>query len=263
MKTLLLTAFAALAISCEVKPEKILPNNLVGKTTKGPVQSKEFNITFDEIKVAESISAEIIKSDTEKVVISAPEEILDDILVENEGGKLYIHFKSNNKFSLPNVAAKIYAKDFTKLEANSSASIVLKDQFTQDKTEVHVSSSGDISGDLEANDLKIGVSSAATFKGKVWAVNLQADTSSSGDLKITGKTKNAVFNSSSGGSILAEQLIAQNAEIRSSSGGDILVSVSDQLNASASSGGDVTVIKKGNLQIVNQNTSSGGQITVR
>lgn len=245
-----------------MKPEVIMPNSFNSKTAEGPIQSKVWDMSFDEIKVAESISAEIIKSDTEKVVISAPSDFLDDILVENEGGKLYIHFKPGIKLSAPNVTAKIYAKDFTKIEATLSASIILKNQFTQDRTEVEVSSSADITGDLEANDLKIEVSSGGTYKGKIWAVNFQADTGSSGDIKISGKAKNADLSSSSRGSINAEKLLAQNAEVHSSSNGDILVSVTDQLDASASSGGDVTVIKKGNLQVVNQNSSSGGKITV-
>ena len=36
---------------------------------------------------------EVIKSGTEKVIISAPSDLQDLILVENNGGDLHIHYK--------------------------------------------------------------------------------------------------------------------------------------------------------------------------
>ena len=44
-----------------------------------------------------AIEAEVIKSETEKVEISAPQSIIDEILVENDGGKLHIHYKPGSE----------------------------------------------------------------------------------------------------------------------------------------------------------------------
>lgn len=264
MRTLILPLWAALLLlSCDSKNESPISINLnPGKSDK-PARTQQHDMEFDEIKISESINAEIVKSDVEKVVITAPANMLDDILVENDKGELHIHFKPGLNLSGRNVAAKIFARDFSKVEANSSARITIKDKFTQDRTEVEVSSSAQITGDLEANGLSIEASSTGTFTGKVWAVNLEADASSSGKIDISGKTKLADLHASSSGTIAAKDLTAQNAEIKASSGGNVRAGVSDVLNAEASSGGSISVLKKGNLQVASQNENSGGNISVQ
>ncbi len=264
MKTLI-TALAVLSLSasCNVKSDNGFPLNIIPKQGTGAITQKEYKMNFDEIKVSQSISAEVIKANEEKVIISAPSDIIDDVLVENNGGKLEIHFKRGINISSRNVSAKIFAKDFSKIEATSSADIVVKTQFTQDKTEIEVSSSGSIKGDFEANDLSIDVSSSGSYSGKIWAVNLESEVNSSGEITISGKTKNANLHSSSSGTLDAENVIAENAEIEASSSGDVSLSVSNRLQASASSSGDISITRKGNLNVVSQKESSGGSITIR
>ena len=93
-------------------------------------------------------------------------------------------------------------------------------------------------------------------------MNLSSEVNSSGDIKISGKTKNAALDASSSGTLNAQNVIAENAEIETSSSGSVSVSVSRQLNASASSSGDISVTKKGNINIISQKESSGGSVTI-
>ncbi len=266
MKTKLMPIFAIaiLLLSCanSTKAETVFPFSIANEG-KGPITSKTITGNFDEIAVATSIDAEIYKSNEEKVEISAPSDIIDRIMVENKGGLLKIYVKSKlGVFSTKNVKAKIYAKDFTKLMANSSGSISVKDTFKQDKTTVEVSSSGDISGNLEANELIINANSSGDFSGKIWAVKLEVSSSSSGDIKISGKAKNAKISSNSSGDVIARDLQVENADLDASSSGDIVVSVSKILNANASSSGEITVFKLGNLQ-TNIRKSSGGDVYLK
>ncbi|WP_027376724.1 head GIN domain-containing protein [Kaistella palustris] len=264
MRSLLLTAAAtALLLSCNVKSDNGFSFNLTPKEGSGPVKTKQFKMDFDEIKVAQSINAQIVKANEEKVVVTAPADIIDEILVDNNGGKLFIHFKPNMNISARNVAVKIFAKDFSALEASSSARIKVLDKFTQERTDVKVSSSAEISGDLEANDISVQVSSSANFTAKIWAVNLKAEVSSSGDINISGKSQNADLDASSSGTLNAQKVVTQNAEAKASSSGDISISVSDRLNAAASSSGSIMVIKKGNLNILAKKESSGGSVTIK
>lgn len=265
MKKLFLPIFASFLLfsSCNVNYEGGFPFNVTQKEGTGPIKNREFNLSFDEIKVAQSIRAEIVKSEVEKVIVTAPDDILDEILVENADGKLHIHFKPNINISARNVAVKIFAKDFTKVKASSSAKIFIKDKFTQDTTDIEVSSSGTIEGNLEANNLSLAVSSSGSFTGKIWAVNFTGKASSSGDVNLSGKTKNATISASSSGDFNAEQLAAENADLKASSSGDIRIAVSDQLSAAASSSGGITVFKRGNLNISSQEKSSGGRISIQ
>lgn len=229
----------------------------------GPLKQKEFKGNFDEIEVSQAIEAEIIKSNVEKVVISAPENIINEVLVDIEGGELHIHYKTGVRvMNTNNVKAKIYAKDFTKLDANSAATIIVRDKFTQEKTDVEVSSAAHISGKLEANDLDIDAGSSASFKGEIWAVNLNIEASSASEVTISGKTKNATLNSSSSSEISAKEVIAENVKAEASSASSVEIGVSSKFEGHASSGASVKGIKKGNVTTVSKEESSGGSVTV-
>lgn len=230
----------------------------------GPLKQKEFKGDFDEIEVSQAIEAEVIKSDVERVVISAPANIIDEVLVDNSGGELHIHYKTGFRvMNTNNVKAKIYTKDFSKLEANSAAIIVVRDQFTQDKTDVEISSSGHISGKLEANDMEIDAGSSGSFKGNIWAVNLNVEASSAGEVTISGKSKNANLTSSSGSSISAKEVIVENLKADASSGASVEISASSKVEGSASSGGSVNIYKKGNVTTVKKEESSGGSVSIQ
>lgn len=230
----------------------------------GPVKEKVFNGDFDEIEVSQAIDAEVIKSETEKVVISAPENIINEILVDNDGGKLHIHYKKGIRvMNSHNVKAKIYTKDFTKLVANSAASIKIKDKFTQDKLSIDISSAASVSGDLEANDFDISAGSSSSYSGKIWAVDLDIEASSAASLDISGKSKNADISSSSGSSISAKDVIADNVKADASSGASIQISAVNSLNAEASSGGSVDVSKRGELKSITKHESSGGSVNIQ
>ncbi|MBW7676085.1 head GIN domain-containing protein [Chryseobacterium chendengshani] len=250
--------------SCNEKGEK--SNWLPDVTNKdhGPLKQKEFNGDFDEIEVSQAIEAEIIKSDIEKVVISAPANIIDEVLVERTGGKVHIHYKTGFRvMNTNNVKATIYARDFMKLIANSAASITVKDKFTQEKTDIEASSAANIKGHLEANDMEISVDSSSSFEGKIWAVDLDVDASSAASIAISGKSKNAEMSSSSGSSIDGKGVTVENLKADASSGASLEVSASSTVDAEASSGGSVNVYKKGNVTMVKKEESSGGSVSIQ
>ncbi|MFZ4931307.1 GIN domain-containing protein [Chryseobacterium sp. Mn2064] len=264
----ILSAFVILA-SCNDKHERRNEEKSswvekVVTTDNGPMQHKEVTGDFDEIQVSQAIEAVVIKSDVEKVEISAPQNIINEILVDNDGGKLHIHYKSGIRvINTTKVTAKIYAKDFKKLLADSAASIEVKDKFTQEKTDIEVSSAASISGNLEANDMDINISSSSNFSGKVWAVNLGVESSSGSSLEISGKAKKAEISASSGSSISAKDVIAEHVEADASSGASIHVAAVSSVKAEASSGGSVTISKKGELTSVTKDESSGGSVTIQ
>lgn len=237
-----------------------------GNKGNGTITEKTYDGDIDQIKVSTSIDAEVIKSDAEKVVISAPSDIMDNIKVALKGGVLAVYVDSGfgNNISTKNVKAKIYVKDFNQLSADSSADIKVLDTFTQDKVDVYISSSASIDvANLEANDLKIYTNSSGDFSGKIWAVNLGAYASSSGDINIFGKAKNATMDSNSSGDLKATDLIVENAILSASSSGDIVTSVSKSLTANANSSGEITVYKKGNLEQTQIHKNSGGDVYLK
>ncbi len=154
MRSIPLLIFSACAVlaSCEGKHDRSNrdneQNNWVEKVVtkdNGPTKQKQVTGDFNEIEVSQAIDAEVIKSDIEKVVIHAPESIMDEVLADISGGKLHIHYKTGIRvMNSHHVSAKIYVKDFTKINANSAAKITVKDKFVQEKTDIEVSSSGSV-----------------------------------------------------------------------------------------------------------------------
>ncbi|KMQ67615.1 hypothetical protein ACM39_12190 [Chryseobacterium sp. FH2] len=272
MKTTPFFIFSAflLLTSCNEKHERSYKDNdksswveKVVNKGNGPLKQKEISGSFDEIEVSQAIDAEIIKSETERVVISAPESIIDEVLAEIDRGKLHIHYKTGIRVTNMNrVTAKIYTKDFTKLKANSAASITVKEKFVQEKTEIEASSAANISGDLEANDFEISIGSSSSFSGKIWAVDLDIEASSAASIDISGKAKNAEISSSSGSSVSAKNVIAENVKAEASSGASVEISATAKADASASSGGSVNIYKKGPVTTINKRESSGGSVSV-
>ena len=260
-KILSISLIALSIISCNIKTDGNFMNFAVKEGT-GPVISKSFDGNFDEIKVVQGINATVVKSDQEKVSISAPNDIIDELLVENNGGRLYIHFKPNIQIRSNQFKVTIYAKDFNKLEANSSGRIEIKDQFTQDRTDIKATSSGSINGFLEANTMNIDVSSSGTFSGRIWANDLIGEVSSSGDIKVKGKVKNATVSASSSGDFNAPELVVENANFKASSSGSIAAGVSHELRGAASSSGDIIINRKGNINVIESKESSSGRVKI-
>ena len=63
MKTLALLAVSAITIfSCNIKSDGGISFFTTPKEGKGPITDKEFKMNFDEIKVAQSIDAEVVKA---------------------------------------------------------------------------------------------------------------------------------------------------------------------------------------------------------
>lgn len=263
-KTYPLAFFALAVLSCNAG-EKMLLSTIGFNPIKGtqPVTERSVVHTFDEINVAQSIDAEIVASDEEKVVISAPADLHDYILAEFNGAGLYLKVKPDANIELKDVHVKIYAKDFTKLNASSSADVNIRGTFTQDRVSVEVSSSASVKGHLEANEFSITTNSSASYSGKVWAVNLNAESTSSGDINISGKAKNAVFEASSSGSIDAAKMDIEHLTASVSSSGDVYAGISQSLNAKASSSGRIDVRKTGPLEVRNISESSSGSVTVQ
>ena len=238
-----------------------------GNEGKGPIKEKTINENFTGIEVSNAIKTEVYKSDVSKVVISAPDDILDFIdAALQDDGSMKIGVKSNsswkNSISTNKVLVKVYAKNLEKIEANSSGEIFLKNQFSGNEMAAKVSSSGSINGDLQYNKLSLKVSSSGDFLGKIWADVGTIEVSSSGTIKVEGKIQNGDLSASSSGDIYGENLEIKRGTMKASSSGDIKAMVSEKIDASASSSGSIKIKKIGNPAI-SKSESSSGSVSVK
>ena len=204
-------------------------------------QSKEDrNVdSFWKISVGEAITVYLTQGSSEKVTVEAKGVDLDEVITEVSGSRLKIEMEGNRNYRDIDVTVYVTYKTLEALDVNSAADLFTKGPIRSDKLEIDISSAGDAEVEVDVDRLIVGISSA-------------------GDLTVNGKANSQKVNVSSAGSYYAYELTSKEAEIDVSSAASAKVSVSEDLRASASSGGSVRY--KGNPKKRDTNASSGGSV---
>lgn len=193
---------------------------------------------FSQVKVASGIDVYLSKgtSESARVVVTGADP--SRVLTEVSGRTLRIELSGG---SFRNVNAKVYVTyvSIDRLHASSAASI-----FSE--------------GIVQATEFSIGASSAGSIEVNLKAQSVRAEASSAGEVRIEGETDRLAASASSAGSIDTYRLAASKVRVEVSSGASAKVAVSHELDAQASSGGDVRY--RGNPARTNTRASSGGSV---
>jgi len=194
--------------------------------------------SFSGVKASEGIDVYLKKGSKEEVKVEASGTQLSNVITEVSGDYLKIHMKEGN---YRDRTVKVYVSyvAVNKLSASSAANIFHE-------------------GILKTTDLELGASSAGSIELQLDCNTIEASASSAGEVELEGKTKSANFDVSSAGEIAAYDLLADKAEAEASSGASIKLSVVKELDAHASSGGNIRY--RGNPERSNTNASSGGSV---
>lgn len=193
---------------------------------------------FTGVKTAEGIDVYLKEGDKESVRVEVSGTDPSNIITEISGSYLKVHMKDGRYRS---VDAKVYVTyvQLNKLSASSAGSIYSE-------------------GPLKANSIQISASSAGSVEVSIDAVSAEISSSSAGDVELKGKAGSISVDASSAGQIDAYDLEAEKVEAQASSGGSVKVSVTQNLNAHANSGGSIRY--RGNPDKSITNSSSGGSV---
>ncbi len=198
---------------------------------------------FHGISVTSGIDLYLTQKNTEEVVVEAESEDLDKIITRVEGGILKIYIREKSWFNLNwnKDPRKVYVsfKLLDKLDASAGSDVISQDLLKLEKLNLDASSGSDVKLELEAS-------------------NIVVESSSGSDIFLKGKASVLQANASSGSDINANELQAKKCTASVSSGSDVRVNVTEELNADASSGGDITY--SGNPKTKDINESSGGDV---
>lgn len=219
--------------------------SLLAVTTNNGRQARPLT-GFHGISVTSGIDLYLSQKNVEEVFIEADADDLDKIITTVEDGILKIYIKDKawwgNGWNNRPRKAYVSFKTLDKLHASAGADVNGESIFKFDKLECDASSGSDMKLELEANELHVGISSGS-------------------DITLKGKAKIVRFEASSGSDLDAGELESQKCHASVSSGSDIRVNVTDELDAEASSAGDITYL--GNPKTKNIHKSSGGDVTQR
>lgn len=206
-------------------------NNHVVKKTREAGQ-------FNGLRVSSGIDVYLQQNDNESIAVEADENLHEYIETEIRDGILHIYTEANIR------------------EAEMKRVYVTMKEVRSLKT----SSAGDIIGEtpIKTDKIELSASSAGNIKLEVYAKEIEADISSSGDITLSGEADNLDASLSSAGDLNAYGLEVREADISASSAGDADISVSERLQARASSAGDINY--RGNPKYIDAHSSSAGGI---
>jgi hypothetical protein len=201
---------------------------------------------FNGIKVSTGINLYLKQGNDHSVAVEADEQYINNIITDTKGGVLNVYFtyegtfKRKKKFSKINVYVTV--EELEIIETSSGADVFCENCLKIDKLTVKSSSGSDASINIDCRELSLYASSCSDIKAKGSAISLIAKASSGSD--INARELEAVF-----------------ANLTASSGSDIVAKVSTEIEAYASSGGDIVYYGNAIPRIIRH--SSGGEVTKR
>jgi hypothetical protein len=199
--------------------------------------------SFTAISVSSGIQLYLSQGNEESLAVSASEQKhLDRLITEVKNGTLRIYYDNKGVSWKPgNRKLKAYVSFKTLQKLNVSSG-----------SDAHVN------GSINADDFGLDVSSGADFKGTINAKTIDADVSSGASINISGKSDKLKVEVSSGADFKGYDLVTDYCDASASSGAGVRVTINKELNARASSGGDIHY--KGTALIRDIKTSSGGSV---
>jgi len=223
----------------------LLANKLMASNSGKNRETRQVS-GFHGVSVSSGIDLYLTQKNVEEVVVEADSDDIDKIITEVEGGilKIYIKQKSwlNTNWNSDPRKVHVSFKNLDRLDASAGSDIESESLLKLDKLKLQASSGSDVELELEANELDV-------------------ESSSGSDIELKGKATFMEVSASSGSDIDAGNLETKKCRASTSSGSDIKINVTEELDANASSGGDISY--SGNPSQKDINESSGGDVYKR
>lgn len=198
---------------------------------------------------ASQVKIKYIPSDSQKIVVTAPEKIHECLEIKVTDSILKIHVDNNLKsaFSrngreLSKTVVEIYAAKVRDFDISAGASVnVMAPLKIAGPIDVSASSGASFGAEsLIAPDVRFVTSSGASIGAAVQTTLVSAEASSGSSINIDGKADKVKLSSSSGASIDAEKLAAASGSASASSGSSINCNIANEAKVSSNSGGSVS-----------------------
>ena len=198
---------------------------------------------FEGVKMSLPGDLYIKQGSPQKVVIEAPDDVLERIETDVSGGNLVIRQKDDWKWwknwSGKKIKVYITAPTIEYLSVSGSGKIKGENTIRSDRMYVGVSGSGDLDVDLDTGDVE----------GRI---------SGSGNVDLSGSADDLEVSISGSGNFDAEDLAAKNCEVRISGSGNCRVNVKESLESRVSGSGNIYY--KGDPDRVNNSSSGSGSL---
>lgn len=195
---------------------------------------------YNSLKVYDRIPVELIKSNTNKVVITG--ELEKEVEAVNKNGELKIKMNSLNLLSGTKVKVKVYYENLYDIQASQGSQITSEDK-------------------IDSSILKLTSNEGSSIKLDVETTKLDAKINSGSEIIIKGNTDILTVNANAGGKFYGKTLVAKNATLTTNAGGIIESNVTDILDAKTRAGGSIDIY--GSPNVKNTKSIAGGSISFK
>lgn len=192
---------------------------------------------FDELKVYDLINVILIKSDSNKAIISGDNK--NDVSLVNDNGILKIKMELDEKFDGNKTNVTLYYKELDVIDVNEGAYVSSEETFTQYKMELRSQEGGFIKVSLDVTEAEI---KAVT----------------GGEIETNGKATRQDVSLNTGGVYKGQNFKTESTYVAVRAAGSASVNASELVDAKIRAGGDVLIY--GKPKQVNESKVLGGHI---
>lgn len=234
IKTLVFALMMLIFNSC------VINNNVKGNGDR-KTETRTINSEITNLVVSNAIQVKLTQGDTPELKVTADSNIINHIETKQEGSTLYIKtaFGTNLDFN-NDVIVNLKIPNIYNISTSSASSVEGKNTIISKELTLETSSSSLIEIALETEQLTV-------------------DSSSASEVILNGKAINVQLDSSSSSTINAGQLLANNIIAKASSASEIKCNPIINLEARASSSGDIKFVNK--PKYIKKSESSAGNVT--
>ena len=175
---------------------------------------------YNSLKVYDRIPVELIKSNTNKVVITG--ELENEVEAVNKNGELKIKMNPLNLLNGAKVKVKVYYENLYDIQASQGSQISSEEK-------------------IESSLLKLSSNEGSSIKLDVDVNKLDAKINSGSEIILKGEAENLTVNANAGGKFYSKTLKAKNATLTTNAGGAIEINVTDLVDAKTRAGGKIDI----------------------
>jgi hypothetical protein len=226
------------------------------------------------------------QGNTNSVELVGDPEVLEKIETKVEGGKLSIGKENNDSWfnwrdwsdDDDKITAYVTMKEIDGIYVSGSGDLIAETKLTGDDMELKVSGSGNLTAEIDAENVDADVSGSGdlSLKGKMRSLDsgisgsgkvvfdgavleyVETSISGSGKFEASGSAREIKSTISGSGRVYASELVVDRCNVRISGSGSVQVNVKTSIDANISGSGSVSY--KGNPSSVNSHASGSGRI---
>ena len=237
-----------------------VPSSVIHGSGREARGAFDISLNYTALEVSSGIVVEFVRSESGEGFITADEEVLEYVSIVQNGGHVKVSYEPFVSVQSPvkTVVTMPLSDRLTRLDASSAARVTSARRLLCSSMEIDISSAAEVELDMDAQALTLEISSSASFAGNVAVQNLEVEMSSASKCNIEGSADYCEVEATSAAKFDGAGFVCRRVEADASSAAGIEISVTEELDGSASSGGSVRY--KGSPAIVRQGQSSGGSV---